>query len=43
MSPEEYKNTEPKIKIEEYFLGNVKAGGIFKVDQVKSKGNLQQK
>jgi len=29
MSPEEYKNTEPKIKIEEYFLGNVKAWGIF--------------
>ena len=29
MRPEEYKNTEPKIKIEEYFLGNVKAWGIF--------------
>jgi len=29
MSPEEYINTEPKIKIEEYFLGNVKAWGIF--------------
>ena len=29
MNPEEYKNTEPKIKIEEYFLGNVKAWGIF--------------
>ena len=29
MKPEEYKNTEPKIKIEEYFLGNVKAWGIF--------------
>ena len=29
MSPEEYKNTEPKIKIEEYFLGDVKAWGIF--------------
>ncbi len=29
MSPEEYKNTEPKIKIEEYFLGNVNAWGIF--------------
>ena len=29
MNPEEYKNTEPKIKIEEYFLGDVKAWGIF--------------
>ena len=29
MDPEEYKNTEPKIKIEEYFLGDVKAWGIF--------------
>ena len=29
MNPEEYKNTEPKIKIEEYFLGNVKDWGIF--------------
>ena len=29
MSPEEYKNTEPKIKIEEYFLSDVKAWGIF--------------
>ena len=28
MKPEDYKNTEPKIKIEEYFLGNVKAWGI---------------
>ena len=29
MKPEDYKNTEPKIKIEEYFLGDVKAWGIF--------------
>ena len=29
MQPEDYKNTEPKIKIEEYFLGDVKAWGIF--------------
>ena len=29
MKPENYINTEPKIKIEEYFLGNVKAWGIF--------------
>ena len=29
MSPEDYKNTEPQIKIEEYFLGDVKAWGIF--------------
>ena len=29
MKPEDYKNTEPKINIEEYFLGNVKAWGIF--------------
>ena len=28
MKPEDYKNTEPKIKIEEYFQGNVKAWGI---------------
>tara|TARA_B000000460_G_scaffold57495_1_gene38316 strand:+ start:188 stop:706 length:519 start_codon:yes stop_codon:yes gene_type:complete len=29
MRPENYINTEPKIKIEEYFLGKVKAWGIF--------------
>ena len=29
MKPEDYKNTSPKIKIEEYFLGNVNAWGIF--------------
>ena len=29
MKPEDYKNTEPTIKIEEYFSGNVKAWGIF--------------
>ena len=29
MKPEDYINTEPKIKIEEYFLGDVKAWGIF--------------
>ena len=29
MKPKDYINTEPKIKIEEYFLGNVKAWGIF--------------
>ena len=29
MKPEDYKNTEPKIKIEEYFMGDVKAWGIF--------------
>ena len=29
MKPEDYINTEPKIKIEEYFLGGVKAWGIF--------------
>ena len=29
MKPESYSNTEPKIKIEEYFLGNVRAWGIF--------------
>ena len=29
MKPEDYANTEPKIKIEEYFLGDVKAWGIF--------------
>ena len=29
LKPEDYINTEPKIKIEEYFLGDVKAWGIF--------------
>ena len=29
MKPEDYINTEPKIKIEEYFFGDVKAWGIF--------------
>ena len=29
MKPEDYKNTKPEIKIEEYFLGEVKAWGIF--------------
>ena len=28
MNPEDYKNTEPKIKIEEYFLGSIDAWGI---------------
>ena len=28
MKPEDYKNTKPIIKIEEYFKGNVKAWGI---------------
>ena len=28
MKPEDYKNTEPAIKIEEYFEGEVKAWGI---------------
>ena len=28
MKPEDYKNTKPIIKIEEYFQGNVKAWGI---------------
>ena len=29
MKPEDYKNTKPIIKIEEYFQGNVNAWGIF--------------
>ena len=29
MKPQNYINTKPEIKIEEYFLGNVKACGIF--------------
>jgi len=29
MKPEDYTNTVPEIKIEEYFLGNVSAWGIF--------------
>jgi len=29
MKPQNYINTKPEIKIEEYFLGNVKAWGIF--------------
>ena len=29
MKPEDYKDTAPEIKIEKYFLGNVKAWGIF--------------
>ena len=28
MKPEDYKNTKPIIKIEEYFQGNVKAWGM---------------
>ena len=28
MKPENYKNTKPIIKIEEYFQGNVKAWGM---------------
>ena len=28
MKPEEYKNTKPIIKIEEYFNGQVKAWGL---------------
>ena len=29
MKPEDYKDTKPVLKIEEYFLGSVKAWGIF--------------
>ena len=29
MKPEDFINTKPEIKIEEYFLGNVDAWGIF--------------
>ena len=29
MKPEDYENTKPTIKIEEYFSGNIKAWGIF--------------
>jgi hypothetical protein len=28
MKPEDYKDTKPVLKIEEYFLGNVKAWGV---------------
>ena len=28
MKPEDYKDTKPKIKIEEYFQGNIKAWGM---------------
>ena len=43
MNPEEYKNTEPKIKIEEYFLGNVKAWGIFQSRSGKVKRQFTAK
>ena len=45
MQPEDYKNTEPKIKIEEYFLGDVKAWGIFqeRSGKVKRQFSAQMK
>jgi len=43
MQPEDYKNTEPKIKIEEYFLGDVKAWGIFQERSGKVKRQFTAK
>jgi len=45
MEPKDYQNTEPKIKIEEYFLGNVKAWGILqsRSGKVKRKFTAEMK
>ena len=43
MQPEDYKNTVPKIKIEEYFLGDVKAWGIFQERSGKVKRQFTAK
>ena len=42
MKPEDFKNKEPRLIIEDYLLGNVKAGAYYKIDQVKLLGNFLQ-
>jgi hypothetical protein len=35
MKPEDFKNKEPRLIIEEYLTGNVKAWGVFRIDLAK--------
>jgi len=35
MKPEDFKNKEPRLIIEEYMTGNVKLGAYYKIDQEK--------
>ncbi len=42
MKPEDFKNKEPRLIIEEYLSGNVKALGVYyKIDQEKLQDNSQ--
>ena len=42
MKPEDFKNKEPRLIIEEYLSGNVKAWGVHKIDQEKLQDNFLQ-
>jgi PBP1b-binding outer membrane lipoprotein LpoB len=41
MKPEDFKNKEPRLIIEEYLSGNVKAWGVCKIDLVKLLDSFQ--
>ena len=41
MKPEDFKSKEPRLIIEEYLSGNVKAGVYYKIDQEKLQDNSQ--
>ena len=40
MKPEDFKNKEPRLVIEEYLSGNVKLGVFFKIDLEKLQDNF---
>ncbi len=42
MKPEDFKNKEPRLIIEEYLSGNVKAWGILQNRSEKSQDNFLQ-
>ena len=42
MKPEDFKNKEPRLIIEEYLSGNVKAWVFYKIDREKLQDNFLQ-
>ena len=42
MKPEDFKDKKPRLIIEEYLAGEVKAWGIYKIDQAKLQDNFLQ-
>ena len=42
MKPEDFKNKEPRLIIEEYLSGNVRLGVFYKIDQEKLQDNFLQ-